>query len=362
MLSADDVGRPMLGSGRHQIADAIASTDFVRRSPASVGRRGGHKEWQHFAILAPEVDLLVNFSLCDDARPGTPAGQESPRVVVLARTAAGWDGDVESFGSADAVVRGGGIDLSFLHNRLYLDREGFHISVALRARPVRAELRLEPVSMPAFVPSIPMLEGPPLNWVVVPRLAVSGTLTVGGRTQRLDGALAYHDHNWGRFQWGHDVAWEWGFVLPDDSATPWCLTFVRLTNRARTLALAHKLLLWRGPHLVRVFRESEINAEVDLACLRLPQVAKYPRPLALVAPELFTDVPARVTTRGRADDDWLDCHCEAFDLAQVLIPSETEIGVTIFNEVSARAAVRGVVGGESVAFSGRAIMEFIRYV
>lgn len=349
-------------SGRQgwSIAEAITATDFVRRSPAGVGGRAGHKEWQHFAILAPDVDLLVNFSLCDDLRPGVPPGTETPRIVVVLRDRHGWDGDIENYDPAEAVIRGGAIDLDFAGNRLRFDRT-FQIDVALRDRPVRIALELTPQTMPAFVPSIPMIDGPPLNWVVVPRLAVRGSLTVGDRHHVLDGASAYHDHNWGHFLWGHDVAWEWAFVLPEDPAVPWCITFVRLTNRRRTRALAHKMLVWKRSELVRVFREAEVRGDADLAHLRTPSPFKVPRPLALAVPEALTDVPARTTIVATSGDDRVECRTEPYDVAQVLIPSETELGVTIFNEVSARTTVRGRIDGTPLDFTGRSIMEFIRY-
>ncbi len=346
--------------GDTALARSVAATDFVRRSPFAVGGRGAHKEWQHFAILAPDVDLLVNFSLCDDTRPGARPGAEMPRLVMLARTDK-WDGDIETYAMREARVAPGAIDLELGENRLAFRDGAFEIDARLRERSLAVHLRLTPVTAPAFVPSIPMLDGPPLHWVVVPRLAVEGVLLSGGRTHVLDGALAYHDHNWGHFQWGHDVAWEWGFVLPDDARVPWTVTFVRLTNRARTVALAHKMLVWRGADMVRVFRERELAHESDLDHLQLAHLFKVPRPLALVAPERLTDVPRAIETRAAADGEWVTCRCETFDDAQVLIPSDTELGVTIFNEVSARATVSGRIGGEDLSFSGRSIMEFIRY-
>ena len=277
-----------------------------------------------------------------------------------ATAAVRWHGDVENFAGGDAVIRGGSLDLDFAHNRLRFT-DAFAIDVELREHPIRLALRLRPTTMPAFVAGIPMLEGPPLSWAVVPRLEVAGTLAIDDRRYALDGALAYHDHNWGHFLWGHDVAWEWGFVLPEHSDVPWCVTFVRLTNRSRTLALAHKMLVWRGVDLTRVFREGEISVATSLGFLRRPAVFKIPRPLALTAPGTLTDVPAWTETTAAADGDELECRCEADDVAQVLIPSETELGVTIFNEVTARARVRGRIAGEPVDFVGRSIMEFIRY-
>jgi hypothetical protein len=140
------------------------------------------------------------------------------------------------------------------------------------------------------------------------------------------------------------------------------MTFVRLTNRARTLALAQGALVWHGPELVAVFREREVAAESPLAYAPVPRPFKVPRPMALVAPESAVDVPAGLVVRAENDAGWIECECAVDELAQVLIPSEVDLGVTIFNEATAAARVRGRIRGETVEVEGRAVMEFIRVV
>jgi hypothetical protein len=122
------------------------------------------------------------------------------------------------------------------------------------------------------------------------------------------------------------------------------------------------MLLWRGERMARVFRGRELGVETPLAYARRPRPFKVPRPMALVAPELAIDVPAGLVTEAASSPDRLRCACTVDDVAQVLIPSETGLGVTIFNEATARAHVRGVVDGTRVDFTGRAVMEFIRVV
>lgn len=343
-----------------EIAAAIDAVDHVRGAIGGAGR--DFKEWQHFAVLAPALDLLVNFSLCDDPYAPDGARPVVGRVVCVVRDEGGWDGDVDQY-RGDAVYAARGCTHVVLGASSLVFRDGvFAIDVTMAARPIRVRLRLRPVTMPAYQPSVPMLAAPPLHWAVVPRLEVAGEIEVAGRRHVLDGALAYHDHNWGRFPWGHDVAWDWGFVLPADPASPWTTTFVRLTNRDRTVALAHGALVWRGHELRGVFRERELAADASLGHARVPRPFKVPRPMALVAPETAVDVPAGLVTRAENDAGWIECACDVDDLAQVLIPSEVDLGVTIFNEATAAARVRGRLGGEHVAIDGRAVLEFIRVV
>ncbi len=343
---------------RHAIDDAIARTDYTRRSPFSVGGRGGHKEWHHFCILGPDIDLLVNFSLSDDIRPGVAAGTELPRLTLLVRTD-GWDGDVELFPSEQVRTRGGQVDLTFGPNRLHFSDGVYRIVVALEDRPVTVDLELRSLTVPGVAPNIPLPDGPPLHWAIVPRLRANGRARVAGREYRFTNVLAYHDHNWGHFLWGHAFSWIWGFSLPHDAEVPWSLAFVRLANRTRTHALAQGLFLWKGAWNHRVFLDDELALHVDSGYLRAPRVLKIPRPMALLSPDVPTDVPRSVEMHAHGDGDSLLYRFEAHDLAQVVIPSETDLSVTIINEVTGKSSLHGKIRGETVAVEGRAICEFL---
>ena len=60
-----------------------------------------------------------------------------------------------------------------------------------------------------YFPPVEMRDEGFVSGYVVPALsaAARGTICVGGHCDRLSGARAYHDHNWGVWR---DVTWEWG--------------------------------------------------------------------------------------------------------------------------------------------------------
>jgi hypothetical protein len=341
-----------------EIARAALRHDFFRRSPFAWGGRGEHKEWHHFCILGAGVDLLVNFSASDDVRDGAARGAELPRVTVLVRTTE-WDGDVDTFAAAQTHIQGGRIHAALGSNRLEFRDGEYHLSVALQDRPVCGELVLRPETTPCLAPNIPLPEGPPLHWVIVPRLRGRGTLRVGTRDYDLDDVLAYHDHNFGHFRWGHAFSWIWGFCLPTSAANPWSLAFVRLSNRLRTRALAQGMFLWRGAGLGRVFRDRDIELRMSREYLEVPRVFKIPRVMHLLAPDQRADVPRWVEMEARADGDVLCLRFDAEHLAQVVLPSETDLSVTIINEVTGKATLHGRVAGEPVAVEGRGVCEFL---
>lgn len=337
------------------LARVIALTDHFRFPPSARDRRNGYKEWHHFCIIAPDVQAILNLNLGYDAQ--SPAGQEVARVVLLVHDHA-WDGDVETIPARDVQVHRGLIDARLGHNSIRFQDGVFDLSVALSDRPITLALRLTPVSFPLLRSSTPIDEGT-ISWLVVPRLLASGHITVGRRVYALDQAPAYHDHNWGHWLWGQDFAWQWGFALPESADVPWSMVFDRVTDRARNRALELRLAFWKGAQIQRLFMHDEIQTWPQGHFDAPGRVPKFPRVMALVAPEVTTDVPACLEVIARRGDDHLHCHFQAEDIVQVVVPNESDLGTTVINEVSGSLEASGRVKGEPVAMRGRGFFEFL---
>jgi hypothetical protein len=81
--------------------------------------------------------------------------------------------------------------------------------------------------------------------------------------------------------------------------------------------------------------------------------------MALVASELTTDVPGLFEVNAARLGEWLRCRFTADDLAQIVVPNELDLGVTIINEVSGILALQGEIKGEPVSMEGRGFFEFL---
>ncbi len=77
------------------------------------------------------------------------------------------------------------------------------------------------------------------------------------------------------------------------------------------------------------------------------------------AGDLTTDIPRYLDITAAAGGDSLLCHFEAEDVAQIVIPNDTDLGVTILNEVTEHLELEGKVKGEFVNMQGGAIFEFL---
>ncbi|MEZ4468367.1 MAG: hypothetical protein R3F43_29020 [bacterium] len=242
------------------LARRVEETDYFRRSPAPLGGPGGHKEWQHFLVHAPGLEVLVNFSLGDEHRLDGRPGVEAGRVIVVVRAGDAHQGVVERV--ADAGWRRCGAGASTPGSAPAAcgsSRGAWQVQVALPGLAIR--LRVRPETWPAVSSNIPLGPGRQLSWLIVPRAVADGEVVVDGRRHVIRGALAYHDHNWGHFQWGDDFAWEWGQAVPADVGCPWSVVFVRMADRRRTRVATQGLLLWRGADQRRVFRDRDVAVE-----------------------------------------------------------------------------------------------------
>lgn len=343
-----------LGTTPDWLDRAIRKTDWFRRPPSRIGGAAGYKEWVHFCIYAGDLDLLVNFSEVDDPRGG--ARPAIARQTLLARTDR-WIGGVEQM--PGALVRSGAIHADFGERSSLRYEDGAYRLRALGRRvSIEADLTLQPISAPAPIHNVTVGDGPPIHWVVLPRLAATGSVVVAGRRFELDRAPAYHDHNWGYFGWGRDFAWEWGFGLPQESSNPFSLVFARLSNRALTRTRMQTLFVWHERQVAAAFRDDQIRIEHH-GLFRPDRLLRLPTVMALVARSRATDVPARMTIEARSSRGSVVAEFTPCDVAQVIIPNDHDLGTTIIHEVAGDLIAEIDAGGVRGEIRCRTIFEFL---
>jgi len=339
-------------------AQLIERVDYLRSSIACDAPGRMQREWLHFVVHAGAVELIVNFSLRRPAGEGR--GALTGQLLLLARRTGGgsteWEGDVDDV-PPERVHAGAG-RIRLVLDEASLDFDGaFHLRAACRRRPLAVALTFTPRSMPYLVHNSGFDEGGAIHWVVVPRLTALGTIRWGAETLNLDGAAAYHDHNWGSFR-GSDLAWEWGCSLGAGDAQPWSVVFVRILDRARAHCVSQGLLLWHRGHRRRVFRDRELTCGAE-GLLRLDGSLRVPRALSLLAPGVAADVPAVLRFAASSDGDQVAGELTAADFGRVLIPRDTDLGTTAIHEVAGRISLRGTIGGAPLSVDAPAFAEFL---
>jgi hypothetical protein len=139
---------------------------------------------------------------------------------------------------------------------------------------------------------------------------------------------------------------------------PWSFVFVRLSDRAHSRAMMQGVFLWKGAREQRVLRGSEVSVRRE-GLLRQDRIEKTPRTMALVSPGTAIDVPRRLVVEADTGDTRLTAVFTSREAAQVIVPNDDDLGVTIINEVAGDLEVQGTVRGEDFAVRCPTIFEFL---
>lgn len=340
-----------------RLSKAIFAHDFLRYPFPGTARPGWQKEWLHFCVLNPEIELLVNLNISGDTRPAAAPGTRAARMVLLAHTGE-WHGDIETIDARAVTAIPGEVGMTLGQNFVRFREDRFELVAALQSQSLVVDLRLQPETVPlAMDGEVPVARGS-IGWFVLPRLTASGRVIAGRRVFELNETPAYHDHNWGHWLWGDDFCWEWGFTHFASGAEIWTAVFDRTLNRARTRLLEATLALWRDAELVKIFSRKEITVR-PLAYSAPKTLLRIPKPLALAVPQLGRDVPRHFHVNAASGSDRVSLLLRTENEAQVLVPNETDLETTIITEVTGQVAIEGSIKDMHISGSGKGLFEFL---
>ena len=338
-----------------RLGSLLGSLGYNRAPLGRSPRGAGFKEWLYFGIGAGPLELVVCFAT-SDGPPDKPVPRIA-RMLIFVRDARGFRGFVERSSPSHGRLPGGQVG-AFV-NRNCVRREGAELELTLdpERAPVRAELTLALTSLPAPLHQVPRPGAPAMNWLVVPRLTATGWIELEGVRHSVKEAPAYHDHNWGTFDFGHDFTWEWGYGFFEADAR-WSFVLVRFADAARSRALEQALFLWRDGRPARSLTGAEL-AVCREGLLRPKKLSKVPGSLRLLAPGTACDIPARYAVSAALGDDRLQLEFIPEDALQLLIPCEADERVTRIHEVTGQVTLSGSVEGRRIHQGGRGVFEFL---
>ncbi len=319
-----------------------------------------YKEWWHFNVIddASGADVIVNLSLGGDLF--TPDKGQANLILLVHERGRGWSGGLKLFDGVAACVDPRRVDIALGSSALRCADRGYALALADTGGTVAVDLLLEPLAEPFMVwKDTPIGEGH-VNWLIVPNLAASGEIRVGGRRIAVSGARAYHDHNWGRWRWGDNFGWDWGFcaAAADIGGEPLSLVYDKTVDRARSGVMEHSLALWRGPRLAKLFSRRMVTA--GRSDRFAGEVRRIPGVSALIDQSRVTSVPQQLRFAARDGVDWIDARYEPDAAIQIAIPRETGFGLVELNETMGWLTAAGSLGGEPLTFRRRACFEFVR--
>ena len=335
---------------------AVDREDFWRWPGGAPAGGARFQEWQHFVVFGDGVDLIVNFSVRVPAGGATP---DEARLVVLGRSDRWW-GFIDEVDPRAVTADGDGREVRFPHGRMSVHADGYRVQLRSAEHDLDLDLTLRPAALPMVVRRSEITPGRRLDWVVVPRLTVEGTVNAGGGAVCLDGASAYHDHNWGCFDWGDDYTWEWGALLGEGDGAPLSVLYSAGMNRARTRLHYEYAVVWQGAETALSASGPDVTTRWSERHAAPPSL-RLPGVMSLLRPRRDRDLPGAVTVAARNGPDRVEARFALESSAEIIIPSDGDpLGSLALHECVGPVDIDAVLGGREIRQKGRGVFEFVR--
>jgi len=320
---------------------------FARYLAASRADRapGEWKEWCHVVVVGTTWLLLANISRRRSAS-GTAGGAS---VLIWTReggcTGACWEGASRRIGPDGLATEG---------IQLAPTSSGFHLSIHAPRAQLRAELELRFAAEPLVARGAPLGSGV-FEWMALPVAAAHGWFRTGHGHVAVSGAPAYHDQNWGNWRWGEDLGWQWGYLAPIAGCT---VVLSRMLDRRRLREADRRLLVWHGDTLVGDFQGPQVQIAAR-GRYRGPPAPLFPPSLRLLDRGGDADVPGQITVTARSGADALSLDLAITGVAVLGVPDDTGLDVTLIQEATCRASVRGELAGDPIAGETAGLYELV---
>ena len=212
------------------VAGTRAAADVLRPPWPTDPSAVAYKDWLHLNFFDHSTGSvgLINVSL-----HGAPADHRSRAVgaALVHVPGNGWIGNLDVCAIDEAHVGVSSVALEQVALAADVRDGTLRASVRMPTDALHATLEATPLSRPIDIErQFPFGRGW-ISWFVVPQLSLRGEIQAGDTSLDIAATTAYHDHNWGRWHWGDDVAWDWAaFSAPAPGPT---IVIGRTTDRER---------------------------------------------------------------------------------------------------------------------------------
>lgn len=352
-------------------ATSIARDDALTPPVPGSADAARYSEWHHFNFNDDAAQVYGIFNLALSGNVHDPARARAGVSLVVCERGVGWHGTMNLYPVEESRFAAGSLDLAIGGNHVRLHRGCYQVAGALKDGSVALAATYTPRAAPMRIDRI----GGVVSSFLLPRFDVEGTLRLHGREIPLRGASGYHDHNWGTWDWGRNIGWDWGYIIQptatartngrqqhraghsgsrngagrgDQGATS--IVFGQVTDATRASARSDLVVLvWQGERWSRAFLGDAVSIALE-GERRYGDVPRVPGVMSLLAPGR-PRIPERVCIVAADGDDRLEITLTVDAAMQFLIPHPATTGHTTISELVGEYRVQGVLDGEPVDFS-----------
>jgi hypothetical protein len=326
------------------------------RPPGPNDRRGGaYKDWLHLNVFdtATGIALVLNGAVQGAA--------DDPRAVAsataLVHHAGSWSTHHETVSRSQTEITERTLAVGD-QLVIQLDPVSGGMTTTFRHPTSGLAVHVEAVPLTRAIHTVaPMPFGSGwIAWRAVPLLRSKGYVETAGRRTSLDDALAYHDHNWGRWRWGEDIGWEWAAWPSEDGA----LVMSRATDRAHGKAAANVTIALPGRQGWQNRSYGGHSVEVRLANWRRGCHRRLPGGMAALHAERSSPrLPGSVELRVDDGFDRMTARLDVEDAMQVIVADPQFAGYSYIHEMFGPFRASGMCGGQRFALHGQGVFEYV---
>jgi hypothetical protein len=280
------------------------------------------KDWYHYILFDPisSTRLLFNFSLS-----GNPQTGEIVTTLFVNSLAA--TGSKEGIGFMDIsewkraairrvplVVKSPVAEISFVNEETFVEVQSEDKNISLR-------LTAKPVATPFLIPEFFPFGNGFIGWGFIPGMTVRGSLTLGGTKLEIGSDwYCYHDHNYGRFNWGDDIGWIWWTAsLRSEDGKLMSFVFHKGNSRSNKKSGIPYLFIYEDNILKKAFMGNTIRLTMEREpTARIPVI--FPGPLASVFIDNHICCVKTISIRGRDDRDDVQIRLQVEEVLQIILP------------------------------------------
>lgn len=328
-----------------------------------------YNEWHYFNVMDEEQNLSI---ICAFKLNGRFSSSD---ILLGYYTNDGSNVYFKSYPISIAEYSSETPNVTIASNTVKLTPQGYSVHVVSEDGSQVFDALFKPEVEPSPVFSsfgFSSLYGGEINWIVAsPKMKVNGDLTVNGKTYTLKNARGYHDHNWGYWNWGDDLGWDWGQTtqtknsLNGSDPGKYSLNFGNITDAGYTKSFRSVLTLWRNKEIVATFSDKDIqiiHSNPFVGPVPEPYLNAYMPPGSFPLP-LNTDILVSSDSGDNLNIKFkteLD-HCAPLPVAVPVVDANGNIMVKyrIIWEMIGTYQVDGEIDGKPISYTADGFMEYV---
>ena len=303
------------------------------------------KDWYHYVLFDPYSGTKILFNMSLSGRQG--AGEVVTTLVVIAPD---HSPPHNSYGFMDIaewktdMVSHAPVHISSSVAEITFDQLKVDIKVSDKNKQLSLCFTGTSIATPILIPEFFPFGNGFVGWGFVPGLIVNGYVTYGDKQLRIDPHwFCYHDHNYGRFNWGAGIGWIW-WIASMKSEEGKTMTFVFHRGNIVRIGIPY-LFIYENNILQKAFIGDTLQVTIQNdGKPKIPVI--LPGTLASVFNDKHVNSISSIHILGKDDRDRVRLDMFAEDTIQIILPDYRKKQYSFLSEISGRLSASYSIGGK----------------